>query len=87
MSKIDSLFADHVSLQVGVLGTVNEDIEQNVLLVHECDKRQTLLDILQAEQPNKVKTIVFVRSRERAEELSTFLFRNEVLVAVLHGDR
>ncbi|XP_003740923.1 uncharacterized protein LOC100904550 [Galendromus occidentalis] len=85
MSKIKSLLADHVVLRVGVQGTVNEDIDQNVVAVPEDEKREKLLEMIIAGPTDK--TLVFVRSRERADMLIDYLFRNEIRANVLHGER
>jgi len=79
---------NYIFLAVGRVGSTSENITQKVVWVEEHDKREFLLDLLNASGPDSL-TLVFVETKRGADALEDFLHRcNEGYhVASIHGDR
>jgi len=79
---------NYIFLAVGRVGSTSENITQKVVWVEEHDKREFLLDLLNASGPDSL-TLVFVETKRGADALEDFLHRcNEgYRVASIHGDR
>jgi len=79
---------NYVFLAVGRVGSTSENITQKVVWVEEHDKREFLLDLLNASGPDSL-TLVFVETKRGADALEEFLYncREGYKVASIHGDR
>ncbi|CAJ0570191.1 unnamed protein product, partial [Mesorhabditis spiculigera] len=64
----DFLLPDYVFLAVGRVGSTSENIQQKILFVNDAEKREFLMDLLDAQDPNAL-TVVFVETKP------TMLFR------------
>lgn len=72
-------------ITIGIVGGANNDVEQNV---HECsrfEKRNKLMEILNAEDPKG--TMVFVETKRNADFLASFLSESKHKTTSIHGDR
>lgn len=88
--KLFSVIEDPVILRVGICGTVNDDVNQEIVLVNECDKATKLLETITEEcnqHSTTSKILIFVRTKERAEEVARNLFLKGVHACLLHSDR
>ncbi|PHH82039.1 hypothetical protein CDD82_7187 [Ophiocordyceps australis] len=77
--------ASHVRFRVGRAGSTTENIQQNIILATDQDKRQLLVKLL--EDIPGVRTIIFVNSRQAVDSLDDFLFNLQLPVTSLHSDR
>ncbi|VDK80986.1 unnamed protein product [Cylicostephanus goldi] len=75
----DFLKPNYVFLAVGRVGSTSENIDQQVLLVEEFDKRKMLLNILSREGiENESLVLVFVETKRGANELAYALQRQQI---------
>ncbi|XP_065643957.1 putative ATP-dependent RNA helicase Pl10 isoform X2 [Hydra vulgaris] len=79
---------NYIFLAVGRVGSTSENITQKVVWVEEHDKREFLLDLLNASGPDSL-TLVFVETKRGADALEQFLFRcpENYHATSIHGDR
>ncbi|KAI6205574.1 hypothetical protein M3Y94_00807700 [Aphelenchoides besseyi] len=70
----DFLQNDYVFLAVGRVGSTSENIVQKVIWVEETDKRNVLMDLLDASERDAL-TLVFVETKRGASELAYMLER------------
>ncbi|CAJ0592755.1 unnamed protein product [Cylicocyclus nassatus] len=83
----DFLKPNYVFLAVGRVGSTSENIDQQVLLVEEFDKRKMLLNILSREGiENESLVLVFVETKRGANELAYALQRQQINAVAIHGD-
>ena len=68
---------DYLFLGVGLIGGACADVSQSIFAVEAFDKRERLLEILEAMEKHQ-KTIVFVEKKQQADFLASFLSQNEV---------
>ncbi|VDM65513.1 unnamed protein product [Strongylus vulgaris] len=73
----DFLKPNYVFLAVGRVGSTSENIDQQVLLVEEFDKRKMLMNILSREE-NDSLVLVFVETKRGANELAYALQRQQI---------
>lgn len=75
---------EYIFLTVGRVGSTADMVTQKFVEVEDYRKDQVLVDILR-----KVKglTLIFVETKKKAEELESFLLRNNFSVNSIHGDR
>jgi probable ATP-dependent RNA helicase DDX4 len=86
---------DHVFKAVGILGGANQDIKQEILQVDRSDKKDKLVEMLQADLNDAKdangawvkKTLVFVETKRTADFVSTVLSQYELPSTSIHGDR
>lgn len=80
-----SFLRRHVFISVGKTGSTADGIQQEVKWVEEASKRNELLKDLQncLNQPGKI--IIFVAKRQSADRLSTYLNKNNLFSASIHG--
>ncbi|CAB0002118.1 unnamed protein product [Nesidiocoris tenuis] len=80
---------NYVFLAIGRVGSSSENITQKIVWVEEPDKRNFLLDILEAMRQTKDEslTLVFVEKKKAADELEEFLYNYGYPVTSIHGDR
>lgn len=81
----DHLAASHVRFRVGRVGSTTANIKQVIFQVARNEKREKLLDLLQ--EMTGIRTIIFVNSRQAADDLDDFLFNTGLPVTSIHGDR
>uniref|UniRef100_F1KTG1 RNA helicase n=1 Tax=Ascaris suum TaxID=6253 RepID=F1KTG1_ASCSU len=81
----DFLLPNYVFLAVGRVGSTSENIIQKVLWVEEHEKKNFLMELLDADA-NKGLTLVFVETKRGANDLAWFLQRNNYNVVPIHGD-
>lgn len=77
---------NYIFLAVGRVGSTSENITQKVVWVEEYDKRSFLLDLLNASGPDSL-TLVFVETKQGAEQLQHFLYNEGFPAQAIHGDR
>lgn len=79
---------NYIFLAVGRVGSTSENITQKVVWVEECDKRDFLLDLLNASGPDSL-TLVFVETKRGADALEDFLYRcpDNYKASSIHGDK
>lgn len=86
----DFLVPDYIFLAVGRVGSTSENITQKVVWVEETDKRNFLLDVLDAAKAKQATadslTLVFVETKRGAADLAYFLNRQSYSVVAIHGD-
>ncbi|KAM5346744.1 hypothetical protein ACJ41O_009749 [Fusarium nematophilum] len=81
----DYLAASHVRFRVGRAGSTTENIKQVVLQAEPSEKRELLLGLLK--EFHGVRTIIFVNSRQAADNLDDFLYNMKLPVTSIHSDR
>ncbi|KAJ4140127.1 hypothetical protein NW768_001480 [Fusarium equiseti] len=79
------LAASHVRFRVGRAGSTSANIRQVVLQAESQDKRELLVGLL--EEMHGIRTIIFVNSRQAADNLDDFLFNMHLPVTSMHSDR
>ncbi|KAJ4208168.1 hypothetical protein FSOLCH5_004329 [Fusarium solani] len=79
------LAASHVRFRVGRAGSTTANIKQIVLPAEPHEKREILLGLL--EEMHGVRTIIFVNSRQAADNLDDFLYNMKLPVTSIHSDR
>lgn len=77
---------NYIFLAVGRVGSTSENITQKVIWVEEYDKREFLLDLLNASGPDSL-TLVFVETKRGADQLVCFLQSKYFKASSIHGDR
>ncbi|QYS89240.1 DEAD/DEAH box helicase [Flavobacterium columnare] len=72
---------------VEVKSTINnsQNIVQSIYFVEKTDKKQLLVRVIKQEK--LVNTIIFVRTKQGAENLVEFLQKNQLNCDALHGDK
>ncbi|KAF4452406.1 hypothetical protein F53441_4752 [Fusarium austroafricanum] len=79
------LAASHVRFRVGRAGSTTANIKQIVLRAENNEKRELLVGLL--EEMHGIRTIIFVNSRQAADNLDDFLFNMQLPVTSMHSDR
>ncbi|XP_062828473.1 probable ATP-dependent RNA helicase DDX4 isoform X2 [Anolis carolinensis] len=79
------LKVDYLFVVVGQVGGACSDVEQTILQVNQYDKREKLLEILNA--IGKERTMVFVETKKKADFIATFLCQEYIPTTSIHGDR
>jgi len=77
---------DYIFLTIGRVGEATENVTQKLVWVDERDKRDFLLDLLNASSPESL-SLVFVETKRGADALEDFLFREGYPATSIHGDR
>jgi ATP-dependent RNA helicase DDX3X len=79
---------DYIFLSVGRVGSASENVKQQVIEVSEHEKREVLLDILNASPASSDNlTLIFVETKRMADILANFLFDSNFPATAIHGDR
>ncbi|KAF9083556.1 hypothetical protein BGX23_011326 [Mortierella sp. AD031] len=81
----DFLKDDYVRIRVGRIGGTTSDILQKVVRVEQYDKEGTLIQLLLSQPPSR--TMVFVDSKRKADNLDDVLYNKHFPCISLHGDR
>lgn len=76
---------EYIFLTIGIVGGACQDVKQIVLSTTKFEKRNKLMDLLNAEDP--VGTMVFVETKRTADFLASFLSESEHPTTSIHGDR
>ncbi|KAJ3525590.1 hypothetical protein NM208_g11576 [Fusarium decemcellulare] len=79
------LAASHVRFRVGRAGSTTVNIKQIILQAEASEKRELLVGLL--EEMHGVRTIIFVNSRQAADNLDDFLYNMKLPVTSMHSDR
>ncbi|KAF1854885.1 hypothetical protein Lal_00008680 [Lupinus albus] len=79
------LAASHVRFRVGRAGSTTSNIKQIVLQAEAPQKKELLVKLL--EEMHGIRTIIFVNSRQAADNLDDFLFNMHLPVTSMHSDR
>ncbi|RWS16267.1 putative ATP-dependent RNA helicase DDX4-like protein [Dinothrombium tinctorium] len=77
---------DYVFLTVGIVGSANTDVEQEILKVEKYEKRTKLQEIL-GDSEIKDRTMVFVEQKKTADFLASYLSQSGYKATSIHGDR
>eukprot|EP00042_Codosiga_hollandica_P051266 m.626697 g.626697 ORF g.626697 m.626697 type:complete len:651 (-) comp58246_c0_seq6:117-2069(-) len=78
--------SDYIFLAVGRVGATSENITQKIIWVEDHEKRDCLLDLLNAAGPETL-ILVFVETKKGADQLEDFLYREGYPSTSIHGDR
>lgn len=76
---------EYLFVTIGIVGGACSDVDQ---VIHECsrfEKRNKLMEILNAEDPKG--TMVFVETKRNADFLASFLSESKQKSTSIHGDR
>ncbi|XP_040275533.1 probable ATP-dependent RNA helicase DDX4 [Bufo bufo] len=76
---------DYLFVVVGQVGGACSDVEQQIIEVEEYGKRGKLLELLQ--HIGHERTMVFVKTKKKADFLATFLCQEKIPCTSIHGDR
>ncbi len=85
LSIIEDTLHEPVFIQLGGVATPVDTIEQKVLPVNQEQKVDLLVEYFRHHDPTR--TLVFTRTRRRAERLSVTLNRAGITCEAIHGDR
>ncbi|XP_075698636.1 putative ATP-dependent RNA helicase DDX4 isoform X3 [Rhinoderma darwinii] len=81
----DILKPDYLFVVVGQVGGACSDVEQQIIEVEEFGKRDKLLEILQ--NIGHERTMVFVKTKKKADFIATVLCQEKIPSTSIHGDR
>ncbi|XP_073412750.1 probable ATP-dependent RNA helicase DDX4 isoform X2 [Dendrobates tinctorius] len=81
----DILKPDYLFVAVGEVGGACSDVEQQIIQVDEYGKRDKLLEILQS--IGHERTMVFVKTKKKADFIASFLVQENIKSTSIHGDR
>ena len=81
----DSMLKDAERVEAGMISQPVETVRQLLYPVKPEDKPRLLLEVL--EQEEIVSTLVFLRTRDRTEQMGTVLKNRGYSVGQIHGDR
>ncbi|KAM3936651.1 putative ATP-dependent RNA helicase DDX4 [Leptodactylus fuscus] len=76
---------DYLFVVVGQVGGACSDVEQQIIEVDEYGKRDKLLEILQ--HIGHERTMVFVKTKKKADFIATVLCLEKIPSTSIHGDR
>ncbi|XP_018418178.1 PREDICTED: probable ATP-dependent RNA helicase DDX4 [Nanorana parkeri] len=76
---------DYLFVVVGQVGGACSDVEQQVIEVEEYGKKDKLMEILQ--EIGHERTMVFVKTKKKADFIAAFLCQEKVPSTSIHGDR
>ncbi|XP_063900875.1 ATP-dependent RNA helicase DDX3X-like [Zophobas morio] len=83
----EDFLTDYVYLTVGALGSASGNITQVVHWVHEEEKRDRLLDLLDETREEGALTLIFVETKRGADILERFLCGSHYPAMSIHGDK
>ncbi|KAF9919630.1 hypothetical protein FBU30_010724 [Linnemannia zychae] len=81
----DFLKSDYIRIRIGRIGGTTSDITQKVVKVEDYDKEDALIKLLISQPPSR--TMIFVDSKRRADNLDDILYNKHFPCISLHGDR
>ncbi|KAG0077690.1 hypothetical protein BGZ90_006702 [Linnemannia elongata] len=81
----DFLKEDYIRVRVGRIGGTTSDIMQKVVKVEDYQKEETLINLLLSQPPSR--TMIFVDSKRKADNLDDVLYNKDFPCISLHGDR
>ncbi|XP_063818384.1 probable ATP-dependent RNA helicase DDX4 isoform X7 [Pseudophryne corroboree] len=79
------LKTDYLFVVVGQVGGACSDVEQRIVEVEEYGKKDKLLEILQ--NIGHERTMVFVKTKKKADFIASFLCQEKISTTSIHGDR
>lgn len=77
---------NYIFLAVGRVGSTSENITQKVLWVEDYEKRTVLLELINASGPDSL-ILIFVETKQGADQLHSFLSSENFPANSIHGDR
>ncbi|KAG0285808.1 hypothetical protein BGZ96_010010 [Linnemannia gamsii] len=81
----DFLKDDYIRIRIGRIGGTTSDIMQKVVKLEDYQKEETLISLLLSQPPSR--TIIFVDSKRKADNLDDVLYNKNFPCISLHGDR
>jgi ATP-dependent RNA helicase RhlE len=81
----DPLLKDPVHIEVTPQATPIEVIKQSIFFVDQNSKEKLLLELLR--QKHLTRILVFTRTKHRANNLATFLSKNNIRSDAIHGNK
>ncbi|KAF9904605.1 hypothetical protein EC991_002533 [Linnemannia zychae] len=81
----DFLKDDYIRIRVGRIGGTTSDIMQKIVKVEDYQKEENLIRLLMSQPPSR--TMIFVDSKRRADNLDDVLYNKDFPCISLHGDR
>ncbi|KAF9276520.1 hypothetical protein BGZ88_001669 [Linnemannia elongata] len=81
----DFLKEDYIRVRIGRIGGTTSDILQKVVKVEDYQKEETLINLLLSQPPSR--TMIFVDSKRKADNLDDVLYNKDFPCISLHGDR
>jgi len=85
LAVIEDTLHDPVFIELGGRATPVESVDQHVLPVNSEQKLDLLVEYFRSHEPDR--TLIFTRTRHRAERLARTLLRKHISCAAIHGDR
>lgn len=76
---------NYLFLTIGIVGGACQDVEQTLYEVGRSEKREKLLELINADDPKG--TIIFVATKRTADFLATFMSEKKLPSTSIHGDR
>ncbi|KAM5191792.1 putative ATP-dependent RNA helicase DDX4 [Mantella aurantiaca] len=76
---------DYLFVAVGQVGGACSDVEQQIIEVEEFGKKDKLMEILQG--IGNERTMVFVKTKKKADFIAAYLCQEKVPSTSIHGDR
>jgi len=80
------LRADYQFLTVGIIGSAQTDVTQQVLEVEQREKMTNIKSVLR-DMPPGSKILVFVKTKKQADFLASLLSQEDMGATSIHGDR
>ena len=81
----ETLLRDAVRVEAARQATIADNLDHKVMFVPGHKKNDLLLDLIEAEQPEKM--LLFVRTRRDADHMADFLKRQGFKTEAIHGDK
>jgi len=78
---------DYVFISVGVLGSANADVKQQIIEVSSKEKRDELIKILKKIYNPNVKILIFLERKKVCDYLAGRLCESDFKTTSIHGDR
>jgi ATP-dependent RNA helicase RhlE len=85
LEAIRDTLHDPVRIQIGEVYTPVDEVDQAVLPVHTDQKIDLLIHFLREHKPER--TLIFTRTKHRADRLERQLKRNGIKCAIMHSNR
>lgn len=89
-SLAEDFLTDYIKINIGSLNlAANSNIQQNIEICEESEKEEKLCELLKqiVNKDDNHKTIVFVETKKKVEELLKVIQRQNYTVSSIHGDK
>lgn len=80
-----TLLKNPVKVEITAQATTVERINQNVFFVNTTEKEKLLLNLLK--QKHLTSTLIFTRTKHRANKIALFLNKNNIYADAIHGNK